>query len=80
MAKLALRENITYEDTTVMLTGHAYRNCKFNRCTLVYRGSPVELIGCEFTNVVWQVDVLLHEQEQVDQMCDLLLDAKRGLP
>lgn len=43
---LIKHENETFRDQLVPLTGHAYLGCRFERCTLVYDGSPFVARDC----------------------------------
>lgn len=37
-----------FDGATVQLDGTSYRNCRFVRCTLVYRGGPTRVESCSF--------------------------------
>jgi hypothetical protein len=65
MSQLLLHEDLVIDDQVVYVTGHAYRKCKFNRCTFLLR----DLIGvfdhCDFNACVWHLDVLIHDPNQL---------------
>ena len=45
---LVKHEKTTFEDQTVYLTGHAFIDCRFLRCTVVNAGTPYHVEGCTF--------------------------------
>jgi hypothetical protein len=45
----------TFEERDVVLDDHAYTNCVFRRCRLVYGGGPLPVIsGCELDSCAFR--------------------------
>jgi hypothetical protein len=62
MTVLLRHDNIAFEDEVVLVTGHAYFNCVFTRCTLIVRSlSDTHLENCRFNGCVWHLDVLVYD-------------------
>lgn len=70
MPTLVRHDNITFNDQTVYMAGHAFANCTFDRCTMVVRESTGVLENCAFNNCVWHLDVLVSERERFRQLVD----------
>src|SRR5258707_1065324 len=64
MSLLLQHRNVVFEDDTVYLSGHAYFNCTFIRCTLILRDSESHMEECVFNSCVWHIDWVLHDVEQ----------------
>jgi hypothetical protein len=65
MANVLLHDDLVIEDQVVYVTGHAYRKCKFNRCTFYLRDLSGVFDHCDFNSCVWHLDLLLHDRDQV---------------
>lgn len=64
MSVLLVHENVIFEDATVYLTGNAYFDCTFRRCTLIVREPAMVLTGCEFdSSCIWHIDMIIHDHE-----------------
>jgi hypothetical protein len=64
MTVLLRHDNIEFDDEMVLLTGHAYFNCVFTRCTLVVKSlSDTHIENCQFRGCVWHLDVLVFDIE-----------------
>jgi hypothetical protein len=51
---MARYENETFSGVQVRIDGHQFINCRFERCTIEYRGEHVlELVGCHFEQCRW---------------------------
>lgn len=47
----------TLSNVTEVIDGNQYDNCRFENCTMVYRGGEIPHIsGCQFDNCSWQFD------------------------
>lgn len=61
--------NMNFRDQVVYLTGHAYERCQFTRCTFVVQGTgETALIDCTFVGCVWHLDVMFHDQTQLEEL------------
>lgn len=69
---LMLHDDLVIDDQVVYVTGHAYRNCKFNRCTFYVRDLMAVFDHCTFAGCVWHVDMIIHDPEQVPAISQLL--------
>jgi hypothetical protein len=64
MNVLLRHDNIAFDDEMVLLTGHAYFNCVFTRCTLVVKSlGDTHLENCRFQGCVWHLDLLIFDVE-----------------
>jgi hypothetical protein len=52
-------ENRTFENATVYLTGHAFLDCTFRHCTLVYRGEGCTFSNCTIDACIFHIDWLV---------------------
>lgn len=67
MPILMHHKGITFRDQVVYLTGHAYEDCVFERCTLVHRGAPTGvMIRCTMAGCVWHLDLLISDSDDWD--------------
>ncbi len=47
----------TLTEQTITIDGNCYEECRFENCTLVYRGGVIPTIGkCHFQNCQWQFE------------------------
>jgi hypothetical protein len=47
----------TVSHATEVIDGNQYNNCRFENCTMVYRGGEIpHITGCQFDNCSWQFD------------------------
>jgi hypothetical protein len=47
----------TLTNMTEVIDGNQYNECRFQNCTLVYRGGEIpHITGCQFDNCSWQFD------------------------
>jgi hypothetical protein len=54
---MALFQDVTKENETVVLDGNEFIGCKFQNCKMVYRGGEVpRLQHCHFTQCTWHLD------------------------
>lgn len=72
MPTLLRRENVTFQDQTVYMAGHAYVNCVFDHCTIVVREATGVLEGCRFNNCVWHLDLFVPDRERFRALVDNL--------
>ena len=57
-----VHEGRVFEHCTVYMSGNAFYNCRFFRCTLVLRESKdLTVIGCTFECCNWHLDFLVHD-------------------
>lgn len=75
---LVFHHGATFKETTVYLTGHAYRNCRFERCTLVFSGWPSVLSGCSLANCALLLDVMIYDAESLKDL-RYILDLTEGM-
>ena len=79
MPTLLRRENVTFQDQTVYMAGHAFVNCTFDHCTIIVREATGVLEGCSFNNCVWHLDLFVPDRERfralVDNIGPLLLNS-----
>ncbi len=51
---MARYENQTFTDRTVLIDGHQFVGCRFERCTIEFRATALpQLINCHFENCRW---------------------------
>lgn len=72
MAILLLHDDLVIEDQVVYATGHAYRRCKFNRCTFYVRDLQGVFEECNFSGCVWHLDMIVHDPAQLPAIENLL--------
>jgi hypothetical protein len=72
MATFLLHDDLVIDDQVVYVTGHAYRNCKFNRCTFYVRDLMGVFEQCAFAGCVWHLDMVIHDPEQMPALANLL--------
>lgn len=79
---LTKHENKTFEGLTVQISGHAYFNCKFINCTLIFTNVPVILQGCHFQNCNWhlQYDILWGAPQTLQTIKKLVEKIDQGMP
>jgi hypothetical protein len=53
---LTKHQGMEFADHTIYVTGHAYINCTFARCTLVWNGGPSRVEHCRFQNCNWRIE------------------------
>jgi hypothetical protein len=47
----------TMTNATEVIDGNHYTDCRFENCTMVYRGGEVpHITGCQFSNCSWEFD------------------------
>ncbi len=47
----------TLTEQTIVIDGNRYTECRFENCTLIYRGGLIPTIGkCHFENCQWQFE------------------------
>jgi hypothetical protein len=80
MTVLLRHDSIVFEDRTVYVSGNAYFDCSFTRCTMVVRESPCYLEKCVFEGCVWHIDMLIHDPEQVVGLMGLLENVRNSIP
>jgi hypothetical protein len=74
---LTKHENEAFKSQTVMVSGHAYINCKFSLCTLIITNTPIMLSGCQFESCNWRLeyDVLWGDpntRKSIRQILDMI--------
>ena len=69
---LMLHDDLVIDDQVVYVTGHAYRNCKFNRCTFFIRDLNAVFEYCTFAGCVWHLDMIIHDRQQLPALAQLL--------
>ncbi len=80
---LTKHESEIFKSQTVMLSGHAYIECRFALCTLVLTNTPTVLNGCHFEGCNWRLeyDVLWGDpntRRNIRQILDLIDGAGTG--
>ena len=78
--QLTRHENKTFSDAMIYLAGHAYINCRFERCTLFLRNTSALLDRCTFENCNWHFDydVLWSEPQTLANLRGVLELIHRG--
>jgi len=78
--KLTRHENKTFEAQTLQISGHAYFNCKFINCTLIFTNVPVVLQGCQFQNCNWSLhyDILWGAPQTLNTIKKLIEKIDQG--
>ncbi len=57
-----VHEGQVFQDCTVYMSGNAFYDCKFFRCTLVVRESGIPaLVGCTLQCCTWHLDFLVSD-------------------
>jgi hypothetical protein len=47
----------TVSNAIEVIDGNQYNDCRFENCTMVYRGGEIpHITGCQFDNCSWQFD------------------------
>jgi hypothetical protein len=62
----------TFSDTVVYLSGHAYRNCAFIRCTIVLFDPNFHLEGCTFGSCALHLNTVVHDRQSLKRIMDFL--------
>lgn len=78
--RLLMHKDVVYEDDDVLLTGHAFVNCTFRRCTLTLRDGASHMERCTFEACVWRLDMLVHDVSQMQHLRSLMAYIERSLP
>lgn len=65
---LPLTQSQNFNGRAVYLTGHAYKKCRFEQCTLIYQGAPSCVTECDFINCRWHIDVLAWDLSMWEDM------------
>ena len=64
-----------FEDQVIYLTGHAYYNCAFERCTFVLAsGCDFQVIGCAWSACALHLDYIIHDVNSLDRLRTILTD------
>lgn len=61
---LLLHANKKFSHQTVHITGHAFRNCLFECCTIVVKAMPTTEqfdAACRMNDCVWHLDLVVHD-------------------
>jgi hypothetical protein len=74
-----LHRGVTLRDATVYLSGHAYHNCRFERCTLVVRESNFSCTGCSFEACTFHLDMVLHDRIGLENLRDITVSLLEGV-
>lgn len=82
MSTLILHEDVGFRGQTIYVTGHAYRRCTFEGCTLVMSGPTTGLFeGCGFSGCAWHLNIVVHDSEHWDAfMADTAPLITKSLP
>lgn len=75
-----VHENAVFEDVSLYLSGHAYRNCQFHRCLLVMGDVAAHMDGCEFHTCIWRLEVTVHDEDSWEKVNALLPVMRKTLP
>lgn len=77
---LTKHENETFTSQTVMLGGHAYFNCTFKSCTLIYTNTATILNNCRLEMCHWRIeyDVLAGNESTLAALKNLLEMLDKG--
>lgn len=78
MATLLLHKGVTFEDQTVYLSGNAYVECNFARCTFVLRDAPFHIEGGKAEGCVWHLDLVVHDPAQLTALITFLQSSVAG--
>lgn len=63
MPTILRHDDVTFEDAVVPMAGHAYFNCTFRKCTMLYRGF-MHCDGCHFEACIWHFDLLITDANE----------------
>jgi hypothetical protein len=69
---LLFHDDLVIDDQVVYVTGHAYRRCKFNRCTFYIRDLAAVFENCDFAGCAWHIDMVVHDPQQLRALQQLL--------
>jgi hypothetical protein len=69
---LVLHEGTPFQDATIHLSGHAYFNCVFTRCTMVYNGGPCHLEGCSMNSCSLHLNVTIYDSNSLEAIRTML--------
>jgi hypothetical protein len=62
VTRLLLHEGKTFEDQTILVVGHAYVRCRFDRCTIVWEHpGPGLMDDCTFGICVWRLRLSIND-------------------
>jgi hypothetical protein len=78
---LVSHRDIHYTDDIVYMSGNVFDGCKFERCTLVFKGgAPTLCQNCIFNSCHVHVDVLFHDVDNFDQFWEAITKLRGALP
>lgn len=69
---LVLHQDTTFSEATIYLSGHAYRNCRFERCAFVLTDAHCSLQGCVLICCTVHLNLVLFDQESLKELQHLL--------
>ena len=73
MPALLRHDNVSFADETLCVTGNAFIDCRFERCTLQFVGDVLSYFDrCTFTNCVWHFNVVIGDSQQADALVELI--------
>lgn len=77
-----IHEGKVFEDCTVYLTGNAFYDCKFYRCTFVIReGGIPAMVGCHIECCVWHIDLMFSDHRNWDSFVRIMVPlVEQSLP
>lgn len=79
--RLIRHEATVFEDAVVCLTGHAWHDCTFRRCTLIWRGPPTVIDeDCVMDSCTWIVDLTLASRDDAEELQRMANAAAKTLP
>lgn len=76
---LLIHEKQEFKHCTVYMSGHAFYDCSFFRCTLVVRDWGIlTLVGCKFDCCLWHLDLLISDPRAWENMTRVLVPLIQG--
>ena len=80
MPTLMVHRDVIYEDDTVYMSGHAYFNCTFRRCTMVMTDMVGEAQSCNFDGCVFHINMIINDVSKLETMFQMLEFMREALP
>ena len=69
-----------FENQTVYLSGHVYKDCEFYRCTFVYAGGHCVLDNVRMTNCILHIDTMIYDAGHVETVMKIIQTIAKSLP
>lgn len=72
--------DLTFEDDLVYCSGHAYFNCTFRRCTLLFKGGPGALVRCHMEACAYHFDLMINDKDGAKWLAQVASWLVSGMP